>query len=783
MTQDGTFVEGDYYDQLIYSYDASTTDIEIGDYVQFVMENELNNYAMYFEAYVKGDGLYLDLERSYSEANYGQTYISAQLYGTGLNAIEHYRVYRESHPTEDLIIRTNEDFYHDSGDGYFYHYYGLELSTAIVADERYFLELTDFDGIVITYEIETFKDRYYIGGQLPLNQQYMMVKMTNFSDIENFDGLHLQFYSDEAMTQKIAVTGTPYETDEWRTIMYIESQGPKLSQDEIWYFRWENFDGSVTEEDLNIRMDGDHRVKGVSHIAPELVNKKIITTTVNNNQEAYTTIEIFGYNLASDIANMRTLYIEDYETDQEVDYDILANMDKGVSMSFSNYSFNGHEVGELLKIEIPKNLGGDSDYIFKTDQSYGLSMTLGDWSNTGFGFYINDYSITYSDLCTYGTDYMYISFRGTAMAEYVDVKIVDLANPTVDLINSIENYYRSVSSYSTHMSMYTHLTTAFEIGHQYAFVLSNGLSGDEHVEEILPIRLTEREYYNYTDSFNSNSEREYIRMASYGEADFFDGLKLVYYYDEAFTMPTGNSVVLESDDYDYMLYGYMDIVEPIEEDEIWYFRLEMADGTPVDTQEAAAEDNTVYGESGPSFDMEYGILLDSFFDDNVDEMHLQVYASSDQAALNGLTSLRFYMPDTNEVLCNVLGDLDHGTRVVSTNIIRNGLKYGLVLDFYIDKDSYPMPMDTNIHLEIYGAGSNITYGITFDSDSVNPEPPTLGDEDVNGDGLLDMDDMDTLADDYNVSQEDSAFDSKRDFNNDGIIDLYDLMLLSRMMAE
>ncbi|MGL4108260.1 leucine-rich repeat protein [Clostridium sp. LP20] len=57
----------------------------------------------------------------------------------------------------------------------------------------------------------------------------------------------------------------------------------------------------------------------------------------------------------------------------------------------------------------------------------------------------------------------------------------------------------------------------------------------------------------------------------------------------------------------------------------------------------------------------------------------------------------------------------------------------------------------------------------------------LADEDVNGDGAFSILDLSTVSDLYNSVEKDTNYNSKIDINKDGIIDLYDIVKISRLL--
>ncbi|MGL5086560.1 MAG: cellulose binding domain-containing protein, partial [Clostridium sp.] len=80
-----------------------------------------------------------------------------------------------------------------------------------------------------------------------------------------------------------------------------------------------------------------------------------------------------------------------------------------------------------------------------------------------------------------------------------------------------------------------------------------------------------------------------------------------------------------------------------------------------------------------------------------------------------------------------------------------------------------------------GGVKNLTlYNIKF---SPNPvAPPVVLAEDINCDGVVNKADLDMVSALYNIKQGDSKFNAKCDINKDGIIDIYDLVSVAKLIT-
>lgn len=114
---------------------------------------------------------------------------------------------------------------------------------------------------------------------------------------------------------------------------------------------------------------------------------------------------------------------------------------------------------------------------------------------------------------------------------------------------------------------------------------------------------------------------------------------------------------------------------------------------------------------------------------------------------------------------------------------RSQLDYDLwgIYNHYFRNNSVNVFSDNTVpSSKLYdGQNSNISININSNSGDImevriNPGS-AYNSEDVNGDGVIDTKDLDLISSYYNITSEDSKFNPIYDLNNDGIIDIYDIV--------
>ena len=107
-----------------------------------------------------------------------------------------------------------------------------------------------------------------------------------------------------------------------------------------------------------------------------------------------------------------------------------------------------------------------------------------------------------------------------------------------------------------------------------------------------------------------------------------------------------------------------------------------------------------------------------------------------------------------------------------------------VADMYIDGQLVTLDYKGRFSLDnidVKGKEKITISFITIFGNTITKEIDIPKNSDVNGDGVIDILDVSLVAKNYNKSNSDSGWNSKFDFNNDRIIDIFDIVSISNKM--
>lgn len=97
------------------------------------------------------------------------------------------------------------------------------------------------------------------------------------------------------------------------------------------------------------------------------------------------------------------------------------------------------------------------------------------------------------------------------------------------------------------------------------------------------------------------------------------------------------------------------------------------------------------------------------------------------------------------------------------------------------KTTYRVNIPSGAVVDYVGNGLAVEYNLSFTTAEEILEPPPYGD--FNNNNKIDSTDMDFLADYYNVKEGDIGWDANLDINKDGIVDIYDIVLIGVLLKE